>query len=422
MTKTNQIVLQILLITFMYSSKDSLTTCQDFEEELENRLKCSSGEPYNNFWSSTSSYSDDLAFEMFSPTDLKMKFVVRVIDERVNDYKNVRDVTAILLMNSKFGLAAFASFWINDNRFVFYEPLTSFRFFNQKFDGTKLEDNQKLYEFIVKLAYGIGDLHSHDYSHSNLNIDSIMMIDDSPKITRFDWARASPRPLPFYGSLAYVPPELIQKCLPDLPVNNRKEWLTEKLKSSPDYVNQKIKATPSKDQKIDMYALGVIIYTITQKKLPYDETAVLETVLQKLEGELTFVRPIHPRIKNIIHGLMATDPSKRFKIVDLVRYLQQRASLDDVKSLVQINLSRPIPSRAKDPLYDQFRSLFGFANEVFKATKLKAQNTFFSLEYSSTENQRLWDFLRPLARELGNRNRQLESVEMNNDASEKLSI
>ena len=320
MKKAIQIVLQISIIIFLYSSK-KLTECQEVQTALNSKLKCA--DPViaiDNFWSSSN--FDGKAFVMVSPDDDTFKYVVRTISYPYFNIEELpQDLVPINKMKSKFAIATFGNFVLEDNRFIFYEYFTSFRFFDLTIDGEKLKNDKDLLHFIIKLAYAIADLHFHDYVHANLNIESIMMICDSPKITKFNYAVPYNEPYEFHGSLAYASPEFISNCLGDLSTTELQNKLKNNIKSDPAYISKKMKNTLTQGYENDMYAIGVIIYIITQKKLPFDETSAFQTILQKLSGKITIKKATHPDIRKLIQGLMAKDPAKRFNILDLTTYL-----------------------------------------------------------------------------------------------------
>ena len=350
MKKIIQIVLKILIIIFWCSSQE-LSNCKSFNTELKDSLKCEDPEkPVENFWSSEA--SKDKAYVMAANVKNMeaSKFIIRAKHFQNGSPKTMpKDLSE--KMKSKYIIKAIKELVIDKNLFIFYDSfLENFKFYDHIIHGKKLEENKELDEFIFKLASAIFSLHACDYVHANLNFGNIIMIDNSPMITNFDDPVSESDEYDFKGSLAYASPEFIRSCLPDLPVEDRKKWLNDQIENNPDYIQDQIKTTKTKGKKNDMYALGVMIYNITQNKLPYDEIDYVETVLQKLEGKLTFEKPIHLRIKDMIHTLMTENDLDRISSINFVNlYYPEKNSLliDNDK-----NFTEEIDLKKKNPIDD----------------------------------------------------------------------
>ena len=427
MDKKIHICIQILLITFMYSSEKT-TECDEFQKAFQNQLKCESKTPSDTFWSLE---SDDKAYEMSSFSDPTIKFLVRAIYHPSNEINSVKpfqkypnEVKAIYTMNSKFALALFGNFQIGDTLFILYECLKPFTIFNQKTHGEDLKDNQKLYKFIAKLSYAIADFHFNCNVNANLNIQSIMMIDDSPKITNFNYAVPHDKPYEFHGSLAYASPEFISSCFGDLSTPELQNKLITELSSDPSYVLNKMKNSPTQGYENDMYALGVVIYTLTQGKLPFDETKVLETIMKKLEGKLTIEKAINSKVKDIIHGLMTNKPEDRFNRMDLLMYLNKSNIIDESKSfdgVIDLKINN-LSSLGEDRVPTHTISVSKRTQKKIDNITKNPESTFdFQPEYSAEENNRFWDFTEQLSKVLypEKKTKQLETHEMTLIGNEK---
>ena len=64
------------------------------------------------------------------------------------------------------------------------------------------------------------------------------------------------------------------------------------------------------DSKADLWSVGVILYQLHFKGLPY-MGATEETILKKIQNKTPYKEPEDPKLKDLIHKLLVEDPQKR---------------------------------------------------------------------------------------------------------------
>ena len=98
------------------------------------------------------------------------------------------------------------------------------------------------------------------------------------------------------------------------------------------------------DGRADLYALGVVLYEILVGKLPYNGVDALSTALAHLTEPLPALPIEHGRYQDILHGLLAKDPSARFVDADALL-----AALDRLPAEGDSTVFTPVTSAAPDP-------------------------------------------------------------------------
>lgn len=169
---------------------------------------------------------------------------------------------------------------------------------------------------IVKIARGLGKLHSLGLVHHDIKPENIIVTPDgSPKIIDFGLTAYERHPgadkpqsesaIPVCGTVDYISPELIK--------------------------------TGHCDSRADLYALGMLSYYLFSGELPYQSLSIEDTLYQKAKGLIRnpsyIYRHIPPELGLIVQRAIHGDPLLRYQtaecyITALQEFTRQRRKLE----------------------------------------------------------------------------------------------
>ena len=71
--------------------------------------------------------------------------------------------------------------------------------------------------------------------------------------------------------------------------------------------------------KIDVWALGIILYSLLFGKLPFNGTSNSEVIKSITKSSVKFPKsiPVSDEARNLIHRLLEKDPTKRIKMLEI---------------------------------------------------------------------------------------------------------
>jgi hypothetical protein len=152
----------------------------------------------------------------------------------------------------------------------------------------------------VHRAHGLGLSH-RDLKPANIMLDATL----APKILDFGLSASDPSRGHFAGTLAYIAPEQLEPAQPI-------------------------------DARVDVYALGVVLYELLCGRLPFTGQTELEAVAKIRAGAPPLPVEIDPRVPEPLQAIalkaMERDPAERYQsardmALDLQRYLEGRPVL-----------------------------------------------------------------------------------------------
>lgn len=173
-----------------------------------------------------------------------------------------------------------------------------------------LDNNEHLLEMCDKLLHGLYYLHTNDIAHRDIKLENIMIIPLSNNkfdIKYIDFGLSCFEQTSIYvnthkkidvGSLSYVAPELV-------------------FRESQQYKNY-IDASSLLQigQKSDIWSLGVVIYTLVNKKFPYDDITKFPLTIENS------LKPGMYKINEILNLMLDPNPETRSDITTIIKLTQ----------------------------------------------------------------------------------------------------
>ncbi|KAG8415610.1 spindle assembly checkpoint kinase [Metarhizium acridum] len=146
----------------------------------------------------------------------------------------------------------------------------------------------KAARYIAQMASALRYLHRKHIIHRDIKPENILVgIYGEVKISDFGWSVHSPRSRrkTYCGTLDYLPPEMV---IPNSPEN-------------------------SYDEKVDLWALGVLAYEFLVGEAPFEDTPAM-TCRRIARAEMKVPSFVSAEATSLIKGLLVVDPDKRLTL------------------------------------------------------------------------------------------------------------
>ena len=195
-------------------------------------------------------------------------------------------------------------------------------------DGGEQCPLQQFYSFAIQIASAIKYIHGKGIAHCDIKLDNILL--DSygrPKISDFgisQMSEAGTKITKFAGSMPYMAPEVINK--------------------------QKYDPFAA-----DIWSLGVTLFCILFKKMPWTASEPNEIMNQITTGVINYPSNINDQLYNLFEKMLCISPAKRCKIDQVLASLESQKEQFVPKELLQ-KATKPkgeienVPVKAMRPL------------------------------------------------------------------------
>ncbi|ODA83171.1 hypothetical protein RJ55_01682 [Drechmeria coniospora] len=153
----------------------------------------------------------------------------------------------------------------------------------------------KAAQYIAQMAGALRYLHRNHVIHRDIKPENILVgAQGEIKISDFGWSVHSPendRRQTYCGTLDYLPPEMVTPRYPD----------------------------NSYDERIDLWALGVLTYEFIVGKAPFVDTPV-RTTRRIARADMQVPSFVSAEATDLIKGLLVVDPDKRLTLDQVLQH------------------------------------------------------------------------------------------------------
>ena len=234
----------------------------------------------------------------------------------------------------------------------------------------KMTENS-IWKYFSQLCYSIDYLHKNKVIHRDLKSTNIL-IDEHDNIKLIDFG--------------------VSKILNDYMT------YTKSFVGTPYTMSPEILRNVFYDCKVDIWALGIILYELTHNKMPFDCRTLIQLNQKILTGKYMLNDNINSNFKGIINRCLQTSPHKRIRLSEILKISSVKKFKPITECFQKINQIDKIPTFTTE--------WKGIVNNIpkklppeqeKKEQKIKQYNRDFMLNYSKDNliqlNNRLIDLL-----------------------------
>jgi len=231
-------------------------------------------------------------YEAYNLNNVEEKVVVNIYDtqENADILKKFSELGEILTTIEHKNIVKIIEHHIVDSHPVFITRLLEGQ--NLKFSvlikGMTPDENKKIF---LQILSAVDYLHSHNIVHRDIKPENVFLTDDYRKVNILDTGLA--------GILGYDHPSKVGKR-EDAPM-----FLSPEQASGSDKI----------DYRSDIYSLGVLLYFMNSRKLPFSNTSSYNNILEQIIAEPVPEIPLKKNINKIIKKATEKDPEKRYQSV-----------------------------------------------------------------------------------------------------------
>lgn len=233
-----------------------------------------------------------ILYKAYNINNVEEKIVANVFDKQ--DDKNIieqfKKLSETLSSIDHPNIVKVLEFHILENHPVFITKLLDGQ--NLKFavliKGLNAEQNLSLFKQILN---AIDYLHQHKIVHRDIKPENVFLVDNYKKVKILNPGIAK--------IIKFDHPSKIGKRL-DAPM-----FLSPEQASGADKI----------DYRSDIYSLGVLLYFIISRKLPFSNTSSYNQILQQIINDPVPLIPVKDKINKIIQKATAKNPDERFQNV-----------------------------------------------------------------------------------------------------------
>ncbi|HMP28953.1 MAG TPA: serine/threonine-protein kinase [Saprospiraceae bacterium] len=147
---------------------------------------------------------------------------------------------------------------------------------------------------IRQIAEGLKYLHDKGYIHRDIKGENIMLCNGNWKLIDFGFLEKFDKPHELRGTLDFLAPEV---------VDNK----------------------PDVGKPSDVWSLGITLYELYFGQVPFMMTTKTGTLLSILNDPIPFYkenRPISPKLKKLLEGMLMKDPKNRWTVDQVLNFIK----------------------------------------------------------------------------------------------------
>ncbi len=271
-------------------------------------------------------------------------FVIKSLREGV--HKNnfirrfIREASTLSILNHPNIVSIENMGWDNNRPFIILEYLSSgnFKTLMEDFHTGKIDLNTILH-YAADICDGLEELHSRRIIHRDLKPSNIMV---SNQITNDNYPNRKKIKITDFGLVRLNSLDLNFSTISFLTNSDNQPFGTPLYSAVPDLFNDSIEI----DERADLYSLGILIYEMIMKKLPFsaeDFFTLREQHLNEKPDFSTIPINVPARLISLIDKLLAKHPDDRYQTAREVAV--ELRSIATPKT-ISIGLAELIASRA----------------------------------------------------------------------------
>ena len=281
----------------------------------------------------------------YNVNDLTQRFALKRV--RIDENRRVgtpleQIVTEVKLWrkvnNHRFILKLIETFAVG-NAFYFISELATkgdlFDYIYKNFENRRM-DLQACCYFFNQIALGVNYVHSQGVAHRDLKLENILMFEDpdspyemSAKVTDFGLSSEAFDPSSgiildsnMVGTLVYLPPECIKGRF-GKPVEEEaldryedEETPSQNAVETKSVWSKRFEFPPlSNAFHMDYWALGVILFEMLTKHVPYNPRGAMNAALYNMwRGKFAKIKGMAPATREFVRTMLEYNPSKRATI------------------------------------------------------------------------------------------------------------
>ena len=152
-------------------------------------------------------------------------------------------------------------------------------------------DEQRAFDYFIQVVNAVYYLHQNNIIHRDIKPENLLIGKKGLlKLCDFGWAKELnlENRSTFCGTVEYMAPEIV---------------------GSENY-----------DYGVDIWSLGILLYELLFGHSPFKAKNMKTVILNIKSHELVFDKPISPECKDIIKGILQSNPQKRLKLKDILEH------------------------------------------------------------------------------------------------------
>jgi serine/threonine protein kinase len=278
-----------------------------------------------------------------------------------NKYSYITQVELLKKLKHKHILKLFHYFYESSKMYILFEYCNQgsmSNIFNEKKELLIPFSEKELIELTMQLLSALMYFHAKKVVHRNINLNTLLMSEGNIKIT--GWGIS------------------MQDKTNDDEKINKMPFETDSLFGNPYFMSPEVALYKNYDFKIDLWSIGILIYTLVNLSLPFTSLILEDIRLQIINKTYNFSnsdRIKNPVFINILNNIFQKDPNFRISAKDAYIQLENEVANSNIQIKYEKN-SKKVSST---------NSLFSLKSYDSNENNDEKNNNFASLTNRTSE-------------------------------------
>lgn len=166
--------------------------------------------------------------------------------------------------------------------------------------------------YFLQLLHAVQHMHSHGVSHRDLKPENLLL-DDKYNLKVIDFGLSN-----YFNDVTLLKTSCGSPCY-----------------AAPEMVA----GLHYSGEKVDMWSCGIVLFAMTVGKLPFDDPSAKELYRKIISGRFSFPSGLTEELKDLINGLLRTEPSDRFDIETSMNsaWIKAHANMESFQDLQTVH-------------------------------------------------------------------------------------